>query len=191
MADRPIIFSAPMVRALLDGRNLRRKLYVRKGEDQNAPEHLARRLANGLDAAEEGQCWLWTRAQNGDGYGTLTINGRQAYAHRLAFELSGGVIPAGLDVLHACDNPRCINPYHLSAGTRSKNMADCYARGRSRLPAPRMNGESNGSAKLTASAVEEIRASVARGEVQRVIADRYGVSQTLVSAIKNGRVWNG
>jgi len=54
-----------------------------------------------------------------------------------------------------------------------------------------MNGESNGSAKLTASAVEEIRASVARGEVQRVIADRYGVSQTLVSAIKNGRVWNG
>ena len=54
-----------------------------------------------------------------------------------------------------------------------------------------MNGESNGSAKLTADAVGDIRRALARGEVQRVIADRHGVSQTLVSAIKNGRVWNG
>lgn len=188
--DRPIIFSGPMIRALLDGRTERRRLYVRKGEDRNSPEHLARRLANGLDAAEPGGCWEWRRAHNGDGYGTLTVNGKRAYAHRLAFELSGGIIADGLDVLHECDNPSCINPEHLTAGTRSKNMADCHARGRSRIPSPRMKGETNGSAKLTSEAVASIRQALARGEVQRIIADRHGVSQTLVSAIKRGRLWN-
>lgn len=190
MTDRPIIFSGPMVRALLDGRKVRRRLYVRKGEDQNSPDHLARRLANGLDAAEPGKCWEWQRAHNGQGYGTLRVAGRVVYAHRLAFSLSGREIPAGFDVLHDCDNPRCINPAHLSVGTRSKNMADCHARGRSRIPAPRMRGETNGSAKLTLEAVAAIRQALKRGEVQRIIANRHGVSQTLVSAIKRGRLWN-
>ena len=190
MTDRAIHFKGPMVRAILDGRRVRRRLYVKKGEDHNSPEHLARRLANGLDAAEDGMCWEWTRTHNGEGYGTLTVDGRRVYAHRLAFELAGGEIPDGLDVLHECDNPRCINPEHLSAGTRSKNMADCHARGRSRIPSPRMTGESNGSAKLTKEEVAEIRKAIERGEVQRAIGARYGVSQTLVSAIKRGRLWN-
>ena len=82
MTDKPIIFSGPMICALLDGRKSRRKLYVRKDQDQNAPEHLARRLANGLDAADEGKCWEWQRTGNQYGYGTLTVNGRRAYAHR-------------------------------------------------------------------------------------------------------------
>lgn len=190
MADRPMIFSAPMVKALLAGRKTRKKLYVRKGEDANAPDNLARRLANGLDTAEPEECWIWQRTHNGQGYGMLRVAGRKVYAHRLAFELSGHVIPDGFHILHECDNPRCINPEHLSAGTRSKNMADCHARGRSRIPAPRMKGEANGSAKLTASAVALIREALARGEIQRVIAERHDVSQTLVSAIKRGRLWN-
>ena len=190
MSDKPIIFSAPMVRALLDGRKTRRKLYVRKGEDPLAPEQLARRLANGLDAAEPGKCWEWQRSHNGQGYGTLRVAGQTVYAHRLALELSGREIPAGLDVLHECDNPRCINPEHLGVGTRSKNMADCHVRGRSRIPSPRMKGESNGGATLTATDVAAIREAIGRGEVQRTIAARQGVSQTLVSAIKRGRLWN-
>ncbi len=189
MADRPILFSAPMVRALLDGRKTRRKLYVRKGCDPCAPEHLARRLANGLDTAEPGQCWEWRRTHNGQGYGELRVAGRMIYAHRLAYELSKGPIPAGFDVMHACDNPRCINPDHLSAGTRNTNMADCHARGRSKIPSPRMRGETNGAAKLSGAQVQEIRGRLAAGETQRSIAADYSVSQSLVSAIKRGRLW--
>jgi hypothetical protein len=190
MTHRPIIFSAPMVRALLDGRGKRTRLYVRKGEDQNSPQHLARRLANGLDTAEPGKCWEWRRAHNGDGYGTLTVNGRQVYAHRLSFELSGGIIPYGMDVLHECDNPRCINPEHLSAGTRAKNMADCHARGRSKIPSPRMKGKSNGASKLTEAHVRTIREGLAAGVTQARLAQRFGVSQPLISKINRGEIWN-
>lgn len=190
MADRPIIFSAPMVRALLDGRKERRRLYVRKGVDQNSPEHLARRLANGLDDAEQGKCWEWQRTRNQYGYGTLTINGRRTFAHRLAYELGKGAIPFGMHVLHECDNPRCINPAHLCVGTRSKNMADCHARGRSRIPSTRMTGESNGSAKLTSDAVRIIREGLSAGVTQQRLADRFGVSQALIGRINRGEIWN-
>lgn len=191
MPDRPIIFSAQMVRALLDGRKRRRKLYVKKPEDPNSPEHLARRLANGLDAAETGECWEWQRTHNGLGYGELRVAGKNVYAHRLAFELAGNVIPDGMHILHKCDNPRCINPDHLEVGTQSKNMADCHARGRSRIPKPRVSGERNGSAKLTEAAVAMIRDSLSAGVTQQQLADKFGVSQTLISRIKRGEIWNG
>jgi len=189
-AIKPILFSAPMICALLEGRKTRRRLYARKGEDRNALAHIARRLANGLDGATDGECWEWKRSKNNYGYGTLTINGRRAYAHILAFKLAGNDLPTGLHVMHACDNPACINPAHLKAGTRSANMTDCHARGRSRIPRPRMVGETNGSAKLSAAQVTEIRSRLASGEVQRLIAARFGISQTLISAIKRGRVWS-
>tara|TARA_B100000609_G_scaffold187816_1_gene173554 strand:+ start:106 stop:681 length:576 start_codon:yes stop_codon:yes gene_type:complete len=190
MADHRMIFSAPMIRALLAGRKTRRKIYVKKGEDPNSPGHLARRLANGLDTAESGKCWEWQRTRNQYGYGTLTINGQTAFAHRLAFELAGNVIPDGMHVLHKCDNPRCINPEHLEIGTRSKNMADCHARGRSRIPSPRMKGESNGSAKLTREMVNTIRDGLSAGVTQQRLADSFDVSQTLISRIKRGEIWN-
>lgn len=191
MTDRPILFSGPMVRAILEGRKTRKKLYVRKGEDPNSPGHLAARLANGLDGAPEGQCWEWQRSKNNHGYGTLKVAGKTAYAHILAFKLAGNELPDGFDVMHACDNPGCINPAHLEAGTRSKNMADCHARGRSRIPVPVFLGEANPAAKLTQEDVTQIRQRIARGERQRTIAADFGVSQTLVSAIKRGKVWNG
>lgn len=190
MTDKPIIFSAPMIRALLDGRKTRKRIYVRKGEDFNSPEHLAKRLANGIDAAPEGECWEWQRSRNQHGYGTLTVKGRRAYAHRLAYELAKGPIPLGMHILHECDNPRCINPDHLIAGTQSKNMADCHARGRSRIPSPRMRGESNGSAKLSQKQVDAIRDGLAAGVTQKQLATRFGVSQTLISRINTGRIWN-
>lgn len=189
MTARPILFSAPMIKALLAGTKTKRKLYVRKGEDPNAPDHLARRLANGLERAVEGQCWTWTRSTNSAGYGTLTVAGRARYAHRLAYELAKGPIPKGADVMHSCDNPACINPDHLEVGTRSQNMADCHARGRSRIPKPILRGEQNGAAKLTAEQVVDIKQRLGNGETQQTIADDFGVSQTLISAIKLGRLW--
>lgn len=49
-------------------------------------------------------------------------------------------------------------------------------------------GSANPASKLTEAQVLEIRAAVKKGERQRVIAARHGVSQSLVSAIASGKV---
>src|SRR5687768_11337382 len=59
-------------------------------------------------------CWLWSGAIfTATGYGSVTVNSRPASAHRIAWTLTHGAIPGGLNVLHRCDNPPCVRPDHL------------------------------------------------------------------------------
>jgi len=83
-------------------------------------------------------CWLWTACRTTHGYGQFRPErSRGAQAHRVAWELTNGPIPAGMLVLHRCDNPPCVNPAHLFLGTQSDNMRDMYAKGRGRPRRPR------------------------------------------------------
>ncbi|MCX6644531.1 MAG: HNH endonuclease signature motif containing protein, partial [Candidatus Bathyarchaeota archaeon] len=43
---------------------------------------------------------------------------------RFAYKSFIGEIPNGLFILHKCDNPKCVNPEHLYAGTQKDNMQD-------------------------------------------------------------------
>jgi len=57
-----------------------------------------------------------------NGYGTVFFGGKSHLAHRVAYELAIGVIPAGLSIDHKCHNTRCVRPEHLHAVTHGQNM---------------------------------------------------------------------
>lgn len=64
------------------------------------------------------------------GYGSFSINGAPAYAHRLSWESQNGPIPDGMFVCHKCDVPCCVNPDHMFLGTHLDNMSDMTSKKR-------------------------------------------------------------
>ena len=80
-------------------------------------------------------------ATNNSGYVSTWFRGKRMGAHRAAYIEAHGDIPEGLDVMHACDNRKCINPEHLSVGTRSDNMRDCASKGRIYSPTAKLTPE--------------------------------------------------
>ena len=137
----------------------------------------------------EGDCWLWTGARNPCGYGNLKLDGRNALAHRVSWEMRYGPIPSGPGhhgtcVLHRCDVPACVNPEHLRLGSQAENVADKYQKGRGRhTGAP---GESHWSARLTENDVRAIRAAPGTRED---IAACFGVTASHVGAIRRREKW--
>ena len=147
-------------------------------------------------------CIEWTAASVTFGYGVIFYKGRQQYAHRVAWQFAHGDIPNGMLVLHKCDNPKCVNVAHLFLGSPKDNMDDMRSKSRQRYtggpcgdkhylrknPAL-VGGEKNGNAKLTKSAVEDIRKKYESGETQVEIAVQYGVRQCHISRIIRGESW--
>lgn len=73
---------------------------------------------------QSGECWEWARARSDNGYGILatTIEGeRFTYAHRVAYRVFVGAIPAGEHIDHICHNKSCVNPDHLRLATNAEN----------------------------------------------------------------------
>ncbi len=68
-----------------------------------------------------GRLWRYVEVMRG---------GRRELAHRFALRSTGVVIPAGMVVMHLCDNPGCCNPTHLRAGTYQDNTQDMMSKGR-------------------------------------------------------------
>lgn len=122
------------------------------------------------------ECWEWTGSHNEKGYGTLWA-GRHIKAHRLSFELFQSPIPAGLHVMHSCDNRGCVNPAHLSLGTNADNLHDAESRGRIR------RGERHPNAKFTNDQVLDIYCGT---KTTKFLAKLYGVSIRTINKIKDG-----
>ena len=71
-----------------------------------------------------GYCMVWKYGLNRDGYGILTIDGKQELAHRAVFSQTRGKIPENRQVNHLCNRPYCVQPSHLYAGTSQDNKDD-------------------------------------------------------------------
>lgn len=130
-------------------------------------------------------CIEWIGHRVRGGYGQVNKDGKDAYAHRVAYERQHGEIPDGLRVLHRCDNPPCCNPDHLFLGTHADNMRDKAAKGRSAS----MPGETNPSAKLTADDVRTIRRLCADGAIKKEVGSKFGVTGAAVRLIVLRKKW--
>lgn len=149
-------------------------------------DDLLKRFHRSYDRRGDAECWPWTKATVGKGYGQIkaTRQRHNLYAHRVAYiAAQGGPIADRRQVRHSCDNPSCVNPGHLSVGTSVDNHMDMRLRERHLV-----NGKSVQS-DLTWQKVNEIRALLKVGVKQIDLAERYNVGQTTISRIALGQAW--
>lgn len=156
-----------------------------------ARTNLSGRFWSKVDKRGADECWPWRGSLGRQGYGVLgaTMGHGVLRAHRVAYELHFGPVPTGLVVCHHCDNPPCVNPAHLFAGTRGDNNRDRSSKCRGRESRPENRGELSPNAKLSFADVVAIRAAVAAGETQQSVADRWDIRQGHVSRIVRRTSW--
>lgn len=130
-------------------------------------------------------CWEWIGSRTLDNYGHIRVKGRLRPAHRVAYELVHGPLPAGAVMMHLCDNPPCVRPEHLRVGTSKENSDDKRTKGRSRAAA----GEAHPAARLTEAAVREARRLHGEHHTFTEIASRFGVSRSAIARAVTGRNW--
>lgn len=121
-------------------------------------------------------CWEWTGGTNPKGYGVFSVGRVCVVAHRVAYHIYHGGIPDGKQILHSCDNPRCVRKTHIRAGTHGDNMGDKVTRNRQ-------------ASKITREMAIDALASYYAGDLQRDIGARFGIDQSTVSDIVRGRSW--
>lgn len=152
----------------------------------NTKKPISRRLMR--NSIRRGECLVWTGARNNCGYGLIKVDGKLRLAHRVAYEQYHGAIPAGMIVLHACDNRPCIEPAHLLADTSSANTRDMDNKKRGN----RVSGSKHHKARLCEADAAEIRRRYVpydRANGSNALAHAFSVSQSTVKAIIQGTTW--
>lgn len=138
---------------------------------------LASRLA-ARSLPQENGCVLFDGSCNNKGYGWLRYSGQLKLAHRVAWEVGRGAIPAGFCVCHTCDVPRCINVDHLFLGTHLANMRDRESKGR---------GRPGGVKPVSVTEINEFRRLRALGVTYKEIGSRTGRNMQTVWKLLHGK----
>lgn len=131
-------------------------------------------------------CWLWTDGSDKDNYGKFMTkeNGIQIdhRAHIYSYELKHDPIPEGMCVCHTCDNPPCVNPFHLFLGTTEQNTFDRNQKGR------QAKGAKVATSKLEDEDVKTLRLLSDTLSVTQ-LAKRFNITRSSVYAILARRTW--
>jgi hypothetical protein len=143
------------------------------------PQELEDKFWERVKVGEPDECWIWQGNKSRKGYGVFHMwrTRQNARAHRLSFAIATGSLPEGYYICHRCDNPPCVNPAHLFAGTPTENAHDRDRKGR-HVMAPHV------VAKLTE---EQVSAILLDDRPQTVIGREYGVDRTIIGRAKRGQ----
>ena len=158
-------------------------------EEQRRRRPMEDRFWEKVEKSGIDDCWIWVGQRQKTGYGIISRGGKsegREMAHRYSYMLRHGPIPEGKWVLHSCDNPSCVNPAHLRAGTAKENTADAILRNRA-VPPPILRGASNARSKLTIEDVELIRANPEK--TGKYFARIYNVAISTILRVRSGSTW--
>lgn len=133
----------------------------------------------------QGDCWQWTGSRYVNGYGRFSFNRKILRPTRVAWELANNTpLPKGLEACHTCDNPPCVNPTHLFAGTQKDNSDDKRSKGRHAY------GERMKITVLTNEQALDACRRLLRGEESQVaIAKDLGCKVGCINNISRGNSW--
>lgn len=98
-------------------------------------EILRRRFMQHVHVFDTGdECWYWTGTVTKNGYGEVNWDRKKQGAHRVAYKLFVGSIPAQMQIDHLCHTAspncpgnqycphrRCVKPEHLEPVTPGEN----------------------------------------------------------------------
>lgn len=124
-------------------------------------------------------CLLWNGCKAGRGYGVIGWEGKQAYIHRVVYQLEHP--NEVLDVVrHTCDTPNCWNIEHLINGTTAENIADKVSKKR------HIYGSEIHNSALTEDDVLKIRSSPLN---LYQLANLYKVTPSTIHYVRARKTW--
>ena len=125
-----------------------------------------KRFWDKVDKRGPDECWNWTGARDKNGYGKFAhAVGATDRAHRVSYRMHTGEPTDGVEVMHLCDNPSCVNPVHLRCGSHGENMADMARKGR----------HVSANRKLSDVELEVAIGMLRDGGSYRTVAESFGV----------------
>lgn len=128
-------------------------------------------------------CLTWPFGNASKGYGLICVNGVNSLASRYMCTMAHGEPPTERhQAAHSCHNGhlKCVNPRHLRWATPKENCDDTAQAGN------RLYGERSATAKLTADQAMAIFLSEGK---QKDIAEKFQVTESTVSEIRNKKSW--
>ena len=163
-----------------------RKIFTFKyGEEfrkQNSPNYKKIQYVIG---GINNDCWECISHFGSNSYPKVHVKGKQWKISRWSYtNYYKKEIKEGMDILHSCDNPSCINPFHLREGTDADNAQDRVDRNRTST----LRGEDSLKSKLKEEQVNEIMNDSILSV--KKLAKKYNVSISAIYQIKNNRTWN-
>ncbi len=154
-------------------------------EESSKVYTLEERFWEKVDKKGEDECWNWNASRMAGGYGKFKYNGETVGAHRISWILHHNNIPEDIQVLHRCDNRKCVNPKHLFLGTHQDNMKDMENKNRCYMS----RGEKNPNSKLTWDEVNKIRNEYNNGKKCFNLAKEYNMTVQQIRHIVKNRQW--
>jgi hypothetical protein len=114
-------------------------------------------------------CLMWQ--------GNCDIKGYARYGRVRIARLILGLTDPKIMALHKCDNPSCVNPKHLYAGTHTDNVRDALERNRYKT------NEGHGSTKYDRKLVVSLRKEYRNGSRIIDLMTKYKMPRTSVHNI--------